>query len=1037
MKKSILRATAAWQTVALLGASAAFVTAVPAAAQNVTAGELSGTVVDPANNPVANATVVVTSTSGVTRSVTTSAGGTFNITQLPVGNYNVRITAPGFPVTDNADVGVQLGGANYTFQLAAPTSTGETAAQTGSDQSIVVTGRRIRTVDFSGTATGQVFSVQQVAEQIPIPRTIQAVQLLAPQTTTGDTAFDTQGGRDTVSIAGSSIAENIYYINGMNITNFRTFVGGSTVPFEFYDQVQVKTGGYQAEFGRNTGGAVIAISRSGSNDFRGGINFNYRPNFLSSQAKDTYGQNNDKDVRRLAEGNVWASGPIIKDRVFFFGFFNPRYSFTSDTQQDCGDDGPGSATCADTTTTTRKMKDPFWGAKLDVNLFDGHRLEGTIFKDKNNEVVTVDGSPSTNFGGGKTWIARYTGNFTDWFTLSGLIGNSRFNQTSQGADDADPYVLDFRTNSAGTLISGNPAGLIETGEDTRRNYRVDADFNFELMGTHRIRLGADREKLTATNVSQYSGGQYNRFNRSGTAPVVFSGGTVAPNTDYVRIRTLFSGGEFLSKNTAFYIQDSWDVTDRLNLSLGIRNDRFVNYNALGEKFTDLKNQWGPRVGFNFDPFGDKRTRISGFFGRYYIPVAANTNIRLAGNEEFIQTFYRLPVNASGVYTGDLVNPAIGAQLQQDILSAGGVAPASTLVSKNLKPQYLDEMILGGEHRFANSRWTVRANLIKRKLGATLEDMDFDGSGTYYSIVELFCDTQNETWCNPSTIARGVAADTLHVGSGGYVLINPGADLIVDVEDNAGNLHEINIPQSFHGFPKAKRNYWGAEFQFERAFDGKWGVAGSYVYSSSKGNIEGGVKSDIGQDDTGLTQDFDELGWTDGANGYLPNHRRHTFKAYGAYQLTPSIRLGFNALVQSPRKFGCIGIYPLEDNVGPHPTANDRANNATASSWYCRAQVEAGRLTGTGANNWLIGRGNAFESDWHKRIDLSAQYTLPQKGLNDVTFRIDVFNAFNFKSGLDYNEFGDNGAAVTPDLNYGRVLTYQTPRYVRLGASVSF
>jgi len=1016
MKKSILRASSALRAVALIGAGAttAFIAATPVAAQNVTAGQLSGTVVDEANNPVAGAQVVITSGAGVTRTVTTSAGGTFTISQIPVGSYNVQISAAGRPTVNNQDVQVELGGANYTFQMVAAQTTAEgTASQTGSDQTIVVTGRRIRNVDFSGTATGQVFNAQQVAEQIPIPRTIDAIQLLAPQTTQGD-VFPSGTG---ISIGGSSIAENIFYINGMNITNFRTFVGGTTVPFEFYDQVQVKTGGYQAEFGRNTGGAVIALTRSGSNEFHGGINFSYRPDSLSADAPNTYSQHNQRDKRTVADGNVWVSGPIIKDRLFFFGFFNPRYSFTSDTAWDCGGEGPSSA-CEDTTTTTRKINDPFWGGKIDLNIADGHRLEATYFSDKQDEDVKVDGSPTTNFAGGRTRILKYTGSFTDWFTLSALYGKSNFNQTSSGASDADPYVLDFRTNSGGTYIGGNPAGVIETGEDTRRNYRVDADLNFDLMGAHRVRMGVDFEKLTAESVQLYSGGEYYRFNRAGASGAL--SGAVAPFTDYLRVRTLFSGGSFDSKNRAFYIQDSWDVTDRVNLSLGVRNDRFVNYNAAGDAFTEFKNQWAPRVGFNFDPFGDKRTRISGFFGRYFLPVAANTNLRLAGAEEFLGTYYALPTTG-GVYSGSLTNPTRGAVLATEVLSDGQVGQASTLVSKNLKPQSLDEWIIGGEHRFENSRWSVRANLVYRKLGAVLEDVDFDGDGdTYASIIESFCDTQTQTFCAPGI--------TPHVGSGGYVLMNPGKDLVVNVEDDDGELHEVTIPAEFIGMPKARRKYLAAEFQFERSFDGKWGLGGSYVWALSKGNVEGGVKSDNGQDDTGLTQDFDQPGWMDGSYGYLPNHRRHTFKAYGAYQVTPAFRVGFNALLQSPRLYGCMGSYPFDDG---------RADNSTATAWYCKAQVENGRLEGSGPNGWLIGRGTAFKSDWNKRLDLSFQYTVPTPGLNDVTLRLDLFNALNLKSKLDFVETGDLDDPDVPNPNYSRVNTYQTPRYIRLGASVSF
>lgn len=974
---------------AAAGAVGVALVATPAAAQDVAASTLSGTVVNESGEPVAGATVVVDSLGrGFSRSTTTNDNGTFTLPQMPIGDYNVTISASGLPTTRSENVGLALGGSAYTFEMAS-------AAAAGGE--IVVTGAPQRQVDFSGTATGIVFDVQDTAERIPVARSIEAIQLLTPGVTAGDSAF---GG---VSIAGSSVAENIYYINGMNITNFRTFVGGTTVPFEFYDQVQVKTGGYQAEFGRNTGGAVIALTRSGTNTFHGGFNFYYSPDSLREDAPNTYAQLNEFDKRTQIEGNIWASGPIIKDRLHFFAFYNPRNFKTSDT-------------AIDGTVTESLINDPFYGGKLDLNLFDGHRIEATYFSDDQNEKEATDGSPTTNFSGGENYILKYTGSFTDWFTLSALYGKSKFNQTSAGADDVVPYVLDGRSGPL-NYVAGNPNGLIETGRDERENFRIDAYLNFSLLGEHTLQAGWDLEKLQAENVSQYSGGIYNRFYRAGGSGAL--GGLIPANQDYVRVRTLFSGGSFKSENTAFYIQDSWDVTDQLNLSLGLRNDKFVNFNGIGEKFTELKNQWAPRIGVNFDPTGDKTARISAFYGRYYLPVAANTNIRLAGNEEFIEKFYTLPVGAGGVYSGSLTNPTLGTLVRTNVLSAGGVPAASTLISKNLKPQFLDEFILGGEYTFAN-RMRMSVNLTYRKLGAVLEDVDFDGSGTYGSLIGAFCATQTLTFCNATTTPTGV-------GGSGYILMNPGSDLIVDVESANGAINEITIPNSFIKLPKARREYWAAEFKLERPFDGTWGLTGSYVWSSSKGNYEGGVKSDNGQDDTGLTQDFDEIGWADGSDGYLPNHRAHTFKVFGNWAPTERWNIGFNALLQSPRYFGCIGSYPVGDG---------RATNTLASSWYCNSQITAGNVQGT--LNKPVGRGNVFKSEWNKRIDLSFAYTIPMESIGGgITLRTDIFNVFNFASKLDFNEFGDRDDVADVNPNYRKVTGFQTPRSVRFSISANF
>jgi len=873
-----------------------------------------------------------------------------------------------------------------------------------------------------------VFDVQQVAAKVPVARSLEALAMLAPQTVVGDSAFNANG-RSTVALAGSSVAENIYYINGMNITNFRTFVGGSTVPFEFYEQVQIRTGGYQAEFGRATGGALIGVTRSGSNEFKGGFNFYYEPDSLKSVRKNTYVADNSRDFLSKTEGNIWASGPIIKDKAFFFAFVNPRYETSVDyTRRDAG---------SSYNSSKLKTNTPFFGGKLDLQPFDGHRIEVTYFSDKSNEkenqrvynsttdALESNGNAFTK-SGGDNLIAKYSGVFTNWLTVSALYGRSKYDQTSQSDVDSQAGVFDGRS---GTLIpkAGNPNLLVEAGRDKREFYRADVDLNVSLMGEHQIRFGVDHEILTAIADTYYSGGVYWRYYKAGGNGAL--GGAVAPGQEYVRKRILNSGGAFESQNTAFYIQDNWDITDRLRLGLGVRNDRFKNLNAAGGKFVDIKNQWAPRLSATYDVFGDSRTKLSGFFGRYYLPIAANTNIRMAGNEKFTQQYFKFTSIDPITFVPQGVTP-IGAV---EILSDSQNPDPTTLVSQNLKPQYLDEFMVGFEHNFDNG-WKVGVNGVYRKLGAVLEDADLNQYAT-------------GAFCAANAAKCGGESD-LSVGSGGYVLLNPGSDAIINVEKQGGFAGGVlTIPAQYIDLPKAKRTYWGVELNFERKFDGVWNLQGSYTWSKSKGNYEGGVKSDNGQDDVGLTQDFDEPGWMDGSNGYLPNDRRHQFKLFGNWQPTEWFRLGLSARVVSPRKFGCIGIYPFTDG-----RAKDPYDVGSDDSWYCGDRSTAVDTDGDGvkdsaSRSILVGRGGGFKGKWEKRIDLSLQFSPKIGDFRNVTLRADIFNVFNFKSAIDYRENGDEDNVITQlaggkvsvplDVNYGKPTSYQTPRYVRLGLEVAF
>src|SRR3546814_5929013 len=104
------------------------------------------------------------------------------------------------------------------------------------------------------------------------------------------------------------------------------------------------------------------------------------------------------------------------------------------------------------------------------------------------------------------------------------------------------------------------------------------------------------------------------------------------------------------------------------------------------------------------------------------------------------------------------------------------------------------------------------------------------------------------------------------------------------------------------------------FFFERTDDDKWTLQGSYTFARNIGNTEGYVKSDIGQDDAGISAGFDYPALADGGYGYLPNDRRHAFKLFGAYDITDEWRVGGNLIVQSGSPLNCFGA-PAENDDG--------------------------------------------------------------------------------------------------------------------------
>src|SRR5205085_9933802 len=130
------------------------------------------------------------------------------------------------------------------------------------------------------------------------------------------------GGGAGLSFGGSSVAENTVYINGLNVTDFYNRIGFSSVPFAFYKEFQVKTGGYSVEFGRTTGGVINAVTRSGTNDFHYGAEVVWEPSNWQEHGGDHYDADGNPifitshDEYDSSSLNVFASGPIVRDRLF-------------------------------------------------------------------------------------------------------------------------------------------------------------------------------------------------------------------------------------------------------------------------------------------------------------------------------------------------------------------------------------------------------------------------------------------------------------------------------------------------------------------------------------------------------------------------------------------------------------------------------------------------------------------------------------------------------------------------------------------------
>ncbi len=1030
-------------------------------------GNLSGTVVNPAGDPVAGATVTVLSQGqGFTRTTTTNANGEFRVPLIPQGNYTVTVAATGLQTTSTPDLRVQVGANNsYRLELAAATST----------DVVVVTGVRPQQ-EFSQTTTGVSIDVEDFNSRMPIGQNITALALLAPSAVPADPVFAVASaqGQAPASISGASGGENAFFVNGLNITNFVNGIGGAEVPFYFYQNVEVKTGGYQAEFGRATGGVVNAVTKAGTNDFKFATHLDWEPDDLREDRPNTITNQYELFGRDYQAVTVEASGPIIKDHLFIYGMGQWQKTEVDSATQ-------GGSQSAQGTFVNDVKGDPFYAVKLDGFITDDHHLEFTWFDTsaKRKRDLTPYTLPNTAptgpeggavlnpagltqqtiLQGGESYVARYTGSFTDNLVLSAAYGRTEVDQATLTPLFTVPRVQDARTGAASTISQQRTAATTFPFLAEREFYRADVDYYVDFFGEHHFKAGFDQENTVLTENSVRNGGAdfTYRFTAGGSAGLGLPAGQ-----QYLDRRVFISGGGFKGENKAIYIQDSWDPTDRINIQLGWRQDQFSIADPNGTEFLGFDDEQAIRVGASYDVFGDKSAKLYGFYGRYYLPAASNTSFRAAAPAiDFSEIF--LPVG--GGLTFGALNPVTGLPVAglgpQRTSASGGTAysacpavgspvagggaiacqvrntGASPLpedgVATDVQSTYEDEFVAGYSTAI-NSDWSTGVSITYRKLGRAAEDILIE-PGVLNYCTRMGIDTVRE--------APGLEAGCDAAYSGNfshYRIVNPGYGAAIKLSGAAGTGDilrtnagtpatvaggqvgdTIFLTAEDLGYPKVRREYIGLTFDFERAFDGMWGLAGSYTISRSEGNFEGALKSDIGQTDAGITEDFDFLSFMPGQYGLLPNHHAHQFKLNGTYSPFENFLVGGNLSVISPRPYGCIGA--ANEGYLDGAVAN-AAYGVPANARFC--------------NQAVVDRGSVFTADWTTRFDLSFRYTIPETlmPIGNVVLRADIFNVFNLDSATEASENGEVGVA-SPDPDYRYDTNIQSPRFIRLGLDFEF
>lgn len=935
---------------------------------------------------------------GFTRTVRPDADGNYRFPFLPVGRYEVEASKDGTTIGKLAEVNVGLGVA---------TTADVNVNITGLD-TIEVTGARIVTaVDVRSTETATNITREDL-ERLPVDRDILSVAMLAPGLAKGDAGL-CLGGNCGISFGGSSIAENSVYVNGLNITDFYNRVGSSTVPFAFYKEFQVKTGGYSVEFGRTTGGVINAVTRSGTNEFEFGTEIAWEPSFLQSSATDRYyPDGTPRIISRYDEydrtnATFYASGPIIQDKLFFFALYEARDYTRENTSNSAN------------TFFETDSDDAFWGAKIDWQINDSNLIELFGFSDKNKDVRDSFGfefpegdrlgKENTQFtnSGGENWAITYTTYLTDSFSAKALYGENEREFSRYSLNDLDcARVRDLRPGGAGDVgcsSSTNVTGRVDTREAAR------LDFEWEL-GSHLLRFGLDRETNTSEHAQYYTGPERLLYEiRRTTTPLLENGYAVPIGTDYVRTRRNEVFGEFETINHAYYIEDNWSITPSFVLSSGLRLEAFDNRDSDGNTYIKIDDMLAPRFGFSWDVRGDSRSKLFGNVGRYFLPVANVINIKQAGGFLDERTYYEFLGFEDFEYNGiTRQRPILGAQLGpiDNSQGDGTVGDLRGEVDQDMDPVYQDEIILGFQSMLTDTwSWGVRATY--RKLNNAIDDMEITSTG-------ILCDGEPV--------------------SPGFVMANPGKPVTIlsDTDCDGENDAFVTIDTSKAGwamfdedgnyvgevgYPEPRRTYRAIELMIDRAWDGHWSFNAAYTLSYLKGNAEGPVNSDTDFADAGRTEAFDNPWVNYGAYGWLPNDRRHQLKMRGSYALGEHWEIGATATVQSGRPISRIGEgNPFDDT--------------TFYSFFIFNE-DTGQYE-------LYRRGAEGRTPWTYDIGASLSYRHSFDFAN-LLVKLSVYNLLNQERVIEVDE--ELGSIPNGNENFGIGTAYQSPRYALLTFKLDF
>jgi hypothetical protein len=621
------------------------------AQETINYASLSGIVTDPSGAVIQNAKITIRQVeTNQTSEAASDRDGRFRYPYLRVGEYQVKISSPGFAVAERR-LRLSVGSA-FELPVSLTVAVSATIDFVTADALLIETAR----TQIAGTIS------QDEVKDLPLSgRNYLDLALFVPGVSPTNTAAN-QLFAETSAIPGQGISigsqrnfSNSFIIDGVSANDDAAGVAGTFVGLDVVDEFQVVTSGGQAELGRALGGYVNVVTKSGGNLLHGDT-YGY---FRNSRFNAANALSNTVLPLTQAQYGASLGGPIVKDRTFYFVNFEGRELNQSGLSTilpanvaainarlaAVGYPGP--------LISTGQYRNPVHNqnlfAKVDQRISDKDQFSARY------SLYHVDSVNSRGAGGLSAPTASANLYDTDQTlaasnirTLTPRIVNEtrmQFTNSTLSAPPSDPVgpaVSISGVASFGTL-SGSPTGRVN------RLYEASDSLSIQ-QGAHAIRIGVDflyntdtityprtiRGSYSFSSLANFLSGTYNSSGFTQTFGV-----TQVHQTN---------------PNVGFYAQDEYKVTSNLTLNLGLRYDL--------EYLKTISTQTGnvsPRAGFAWTPFASRKTVIRGGFGLFYdrIPLRPLANALLsAGNTVTVGNLQQLSISLSPTQAGAPVFPGI-------------------------------------------------------------------------------------------------------------------------------------------------------------------------------------------------------------------------------------------------------------------------------------------------------------------------------------------------------------------------------------------